>query len=83
MDAGIYFPLFLVLKNGRQSAIYYLSADLQDRALFEPRKPLGAEAKRAGLARVYLPFGQITWRRRAGQNPVPTASAGEDWRLSS
>ena len=29
MQAGIFFPLFLVLVSGAQSAIYYLSADLQ------------------------------------------------------
>jgi hypothetical protein len=48
MAAGIYFPLFLVLKNEHQQAIYYLSADLQDPLLFEPRKPLGPNARRAG-----------------------------------
>ncbi|WP_081440966.1 DpnI domain-containing protein [Ancylobacter novellus] len=50
MDAGIYFPLFLVLasKNLMQHAIYYLSADLQAPELFKPRKPLSATARRAG-----------------------------------
>lgn len=49
MEAGIYFPLFLVLVNSkRRSAIYYLSADHQEREMFIPRKPLSKNAKRAG-----------------------------------
>lgn len=50
MDSGIYFPLFVVAvaKTGKQTAIYYLSADLQDSTIFEPRKPLSSTAKRAG-----------------------------------
>jgi type II restriction enzyme len=50
MDAGIYFPLFIVVvsKSGKETAIYYLSADLQQPSIFEPRKPLSSTAKRAG-----------------------------------
>ena len=50
MAAGIYFPLFVVLKlkDANNWAIYYLSADLQEPEMFEPRKPLSANAKRAG-----------------------------------
>ena len=50
MNAGIYFPLYLVLisKNKRQNSIFYLSADLQTKELFEPRKPLSKTARRAG-----------------------------------
>jgi hypothetical protein len=50
MEAGIYFPLFLVLttKNQVQHAIYYLSADLQRPEMFKPRKPLSESARRAG-----------------------------------
>jgi len=50
MDAGIYFPLFIVLVTGdfKKSAIYFLSADLQTPEMFIPRKPLSASAKRAG-----------------------------------
>lgn len=50
MDSGIYFPLFVVAaaKVGKAKAIYYLSADLQDAAIFEVRNPLSATAKRAG-----------------------------------
>lgn len=50
MDSGIYFPLFIVAvaKAGTKKAIYYLSADLQDATIFEPRKPLSITAKRAG-----------------------------------
>jgi hypothetical protein len=49
MDAGIYFPLFLVLyRSGRNFTIYYLSADLQPPTMFKPRNPLSATARRAG-----------------------------------
>lgn len=50
MDAAIYFPLYIVAfpKQGKASAIYYLSADLQEPDIFEERPPLSATAKRAG-----------------------------------
>ena len=50
MNAGIYFPLFLVLttKNQSESTIYYLSADLQTEGMFKPRRPLTDTAQRAG-----------------------------------
>jgi type II restriction enzyme len=48
MDAGIYFPLFLVVVSSRKRAIYYLSADLQKPDIFRPRKPLSSKARRAG-----------------------------------
>ena len=50
MDAGIYFPLFLVLvaKESKNRAIYYLPADLQTAEMFIPRKPLSTTARRAG-----------------------------------
>lgn len=50
MDAAIYFPLYLVLseKNGSGAAIYYLPSDLQSPDLFQPRKPLSENARRAG-----------------------------------
>ena len=50
MKAGIFFPLFLVLatKNLRNYRIYYLSADLQTKQMFKPRKPLSENAKRKG-----------------------------------
>ena len=50
MQAGIYFPLFLVLATAGfdSHAIYYLSADLQRPEMFKPRKALSANARRAG-----------------------------------
>lgn len=48
MDAGIYFPLFLVLQSPSASAIYYLAADLQPTAMFVAREPLRPTAKRHG-----------------------------------
>ncbi len=48
MQAGIYFPLFLVLIAGRDKAVYYLPADFQKPTMFKARKALSALAKRAG-----------------------------------
>lgn len=49
MDSSIYFPLFLVVfKSVRVFSIFYLSKDLQNEAMFIPRKPLSKNAKRAG-----------------------------------
>lgn len=50
MEAGIYFPLFIVLiaNDRRRRAIYYLPADLQAPAMFQKRRPLSATARRAG-----------------------------------
>lgn len=50
MDAGIYFPLYVVALSSdlKSHAIYYLSADLQEAEVFQARKPLGPEARRAG-----------------------------------
>ena len=48
MNAGIFFPLYLVLVNKKEYSIFYLSADLQSKEIFIPRKPLSAKAKRAG-----------------------------------
>jgi type II restriction enzyme len=48
MKAGIYFPLYLVLKNGRRSAIYYLPTEFQTPRMFKKRAPLSRTATRAG-----------------------------------
>ena len=50
MQAGIYFPLFLVLTTKQKTAyaIYYLSADLQRPEMFKTRRPLSPAARRAG-----------------------------------
>jgi len=48
MDAGIYFPLYLVLTDSKKFSIFYLSADIQTPQLFEMRQPLSIKAKRAG-----------------------------------
>ena len=48
MNAGIYFPLFIVLVCESEFSIFYLSADLQMPSMFKPRKPLSPTAKRAG-----------------------------------
>ena len=54
MDAGIYFPLFVVLKNGRNHSVFYLSSDLQTEEMFIRRKPLSKNAKRAGWQGFYF-----------------------------
>lgn len=48
MDAGIYFPLYLVLKSDKKTSVFYLSADLQSPDMFIAREPLKETAKRAG-----------------------------------
>jgi hypothetical protein len=48
MKAGIYFPLFIVLLKNKKKAVYYLAADLQVEKMFEKRKALSPNAKRAG-----------------------------------
>ncbi len=59
MDAGIYFPLFIVLKDGRRSSIFYLPVDYQDREIFVPRKPLSSTAKRAGWQGYYFDLANL------------------------
>ncbi len=60
MDAGIYFPLFIVLvASSRSYSIFYLSADLQPAKMFRPRKKLSADAKRAGWQGVEIDLSQI------------------------
>ena len=54
MDSGIYFPLFLVLKNDKKYSIFYLSSDLQTQAMFIKRKKLSDNAKRAGWQGYYF-----------------------------
>jgi len=54
MDAGIYLPLFVVLKNEKQYSVFYLSSDLQTEKMVIKRKPLSTSAKRAGWQGYYL-----------------------------
>tara|TARA_B100000965_G_scaffold138379_1_gene115208 strand:- start:198 stop:641 length:444 start_codon:yes stop_codon:yes gene_type:complete len=54
MDAGIYFPLFLVLKNNKEISVFYLSSDLQTEEMFIKRKKLSETAKRAGWQGYYF-----------------------------
>lgn len=64
MDAAIYFPLYVVAvtADGKQHAIYYLSADLQEPSIFEPRKALSPTAKRAGWQGFYYRLSHIRER---------------------
>jgi len=48
MKAGIYFPLFIVLRSRSRAAVYYLPTDFQLPKMFKKRKPLSHSAKRAG-----------------------------------
>ncbi len=59
MAAGIYFPLFLVLINGKEIAVYYLPSDLQKPEIFKARKALSATAKRAGWQGYYYDFASV------------------------
>jgi len=59
MEAGIYFPLFIVLVNKKDYSIYYLSADTQEPEMFVPRKPLSKTAKRAGWQGFYYDLRKV------------------------
>lgn len=61
MEAGIYFPLFLVLvtPNKRSHQIHYLSADLQHRDMFKARESLSADARRAGWTGFYYDLESV------------------------
>ena len=61
MEAAIYFPLYVVAASPdrKNHAIYYLSADLQDRDTFEARNPLSPAAKRAGWQGFYYRLAHI------------------------
>lgn len=48
LQAKIFTPLFLVLRDRGERAIYYLAADHQSEAMFEPRSALSQGARRAG-----------------------------------
>ena len=54
MDSGIYFPLFLILKNDNNHSIFYLPSDLQTEEMFIKRKKLSDNAKRAGWQGYYF-----------------------------
>ena len=54
MDSGIYFPLFIVLKNDKKFSIFYLSADLQEEKMFLKRNKLSKDAKRDGWQGFYI-----------------------------
>lgn len=59
MEAGIFFPLFLVLVCESKYSIYYLSADLQTPEMFVARKPLSPNAVRAGWQGFYYDMLQV------------------------
>lgn len=48
MKAGIFFPLFLVLRRGKKYAVYYLATEFQLPTIFQKRPPLSKTARRAG-----------------------------------
>lgn len=62
MEAGIYFPLFLILVCGKHKAIFYLPADLQESKIFQKRNPLGSNARRAGWEGFTYDFKSIKER---------------------
>jgi hypothetical protein len=48
MKAGIYFPLFIILRARNKWAVYYLATEFQGAKMFRKRAPLSKEARRAG-----------------------------------
>jgi type II restriction enzyme len=72
MEAGIYFPLFLVLRAAQSSAIYYLPTEYQTKSLFRARNPLSPQARRRGWRGLTYDLREIPpgllariWRRPA------------------
>lgn len=50
MDAAIYLPLYLVLTNplSQNATVWYLSPDVQEPEMYQPRQPLSEGTRRAG-----------------------------------
>lgn len=64
MDAGIYFPLFIVLVDiQKKFSIYYLPADLQIPEIFIIRRPLSRNAKRPGWQGFYYDLSKLRAQR--------------------
>lgn len=88
MQAGIYFPLFLVLvaaELGRFS-IHYLSADLQSPELFVEREPLGPGAKKEGWKGFRYNLGSVRDRLvrvAEGRIPVRRTKAATELRQAA
>lgn len=59
MNAGIFFPLFIVLIGSREKAVFYLPADFQTREMFVPRNPLSATARKSGWQGYYYDFTKV------------------------
>jgi hypothetical protein len=84
MDAGIYFPLFLVLVTRERDffSIHYLSADLQEEEIFQARKPLSVNAKRAGWQGFHYDIeaaqNRLIFVTEGTLRPKKAAGAGED-----
>lgn len=61
IDAGIYFPLFLVMVSPQKKIqIYYLPIEFQHKEIFVPRKPLSKTARRSGWQGFYYDFTQLS-----------------------
>ncbi len=82
MEAGIYFPLFLVLVTPKRDffSIHYLPADFQSKDLFLPRKPLSVNARRAGWQGFHYDLETVGTRLipvMEGRLPMRRASAAD------
>jgi len=74
MDAGIYFPLFLVLVSPTAGvfSIHYLSADLQGRKMFVEREPLRPGSKKEGWTGFRYNLASVADRLvRLVEGPLP------------
>jgi Dam-replacing family len=79
MKAGIYFPLFLVLRNERNSAVYYLPTEFQNPRMFKKRARLSATARRAGWQGFSYDLSSIG--KSAVVRILPPAP--DNWRVAS
>lgn len=61
MKAGVFFSLYVVLTTdmSKDFSIYFLPADLQTHEMFEARKPLTKDARRAGWQGFVLHCGLV------------------------
>jgi type II restriction enzyme len=62
MKAGIYFPLYIVLRHGSKSAVYYLPTEFQLPHMFKKRAPLSNSARRAGWQGFTYNLGMLDQR---------------------
>ena len=87
MDAGIYFPLYVVVVSPALAtySIFYLPADLQEPTMFRARNPLSANARKAGWQGFRYDIASVADRvvRLSGPKNIALIRGGTSDRKSS